>query len=85
MQEDIHIKAARMEGERLRREVGNPSGRSLMLQAILYFTMAKMGGFSREDAVKAFCDSDMCRSFGEHIAGAHVDDFASAGGYRLAE
>ncbi len=57
------------------------NAKPLALQAILYFTMAKMEGRTRSEAVAAFIGSEMCKAFGDALTVGNVYGLAEAAGY----
>jgi hypothetical protein len=55
--------------------------KSLALQAILFFVMARAEGKSRSEAVSEFVESELCRAFGDTLTVGNVYGLAEAGGY----
>ncbi len=55
--------------------------KSIILQCVLYFTLAKMEGKSRLEAVTSFLQSNFKYQFSDNLTVGMVYAMAAAGGY----
>ncbi len=62
-------------------EMIGENAKSLALQAILYFLMARNDGKTRYEAISEFCGSELSMAFGSDLTVANVYGLATAAGY----